>query len=326
MTKNITDVSAFTDPVVVPANGDARTAVSVETPFQSLSNRTKYLKDWLTLLDSNADGAADCKLRPPAGTATAGTAPIVLTSGTNLTKAEAGAVEYDGKELYFSPGGTRKTVSYDEDPLRPPAGTATADTAPIKLTTGTLNSKAEAGALEFASKALYFTPDATRLTVSLSDHTHTAISGYVVMYYINDSVDEDFTTTDYVSSTLLTLDLTTSELTESATNYVVEVSADLHVLATPNATSSLRLAKTISTTTTEIPGTVRTVMTNAAALDVIIPIHIAFQVSSSDCPVTIEVQGKVGNVSDTLSIKAASSFLIKASKGTVAVTGKGSVS
>ncbi len=32
----------------------------------------------------------------PAGTATAGTAPIYLTSGTNLTVAAAGAIEYDG--------------------------------------------------------------------------------------------------------------------------------------------------------------------------------------------------------------------------------------
>lgn len=35
-----------------------------------------------------------------AGTATAGTAPIYLTSGTNLTAAAAGAMEYDGVQLY----------------------------------------------------------------------------------------------------------------------------------------------------------------------------------------------------------------------------------
>lgn len=36
------------------------------------------------------------------GTATANTAPLKFTSGTNLTAAEAGAVEYDGKVGYFS--------------------------------------------------------------------------------------------------------------------------------------------------------------------------------------------------------------------------------
>jgi len=45
MPTNLTDVSTFTSPVAVPADGDARNAASVETPFQSLANRTKYLKD-----------------------------------------------------------------------------------------------------------------------------------------------------------------------------------------------------------------------------------------------------------------------------------------
>lgn len=48
-----------------------------------------------------------------AGTATAGTAPIKLTSGTNLTTPEAGAMEYDGTSLYFSPSTTRRTVVLD---------------------------------------------------------------------------------------------------------------------------------------------------------------------------------------------------------------------
>ena len=51
-----------------------------------------------------------------AGTATAGTAPLKFTSGTNLTTAEAGAMEYDGTNLYFTPSGTtRKTIAYTSD-------------------------------------------------------------------------------------------------------------------------------------------------------------------------------------------------------------------
>ena len=46
-----------------------------------------------------------------AGTATAGTAPIKLTSGTNLTTPENGALEFDGTNLYFTVGGVRKTVT-----------------------------------------------------------------------------------------------------------------------------------------------------------------------------------------------------------------------
>lgn len=42
-----------------------------------------------------------------AGTATAGTAPLKFTSGTNLTSIENGAMEYNGTHLFISIGGTR---------------------------------------------------------------------------------------------------------------------------------------------------------------------------------------------------------------------------
>jgi len=49
-----------------------------------------------------------------AGTTSAGSAPIKLTSGTNMTTPEAGAVEWDGTNLYVTQttGPTRKTVAY----------------------------------------------------------------------------------------------------------------------------------------------------------------------------------------------------------------------
>ena len=39
-----------------------------------------------------------------AGTATAGTAPIKLTAGTNMTTPENGTFEFDGTNLYFTVG------------------------------------------------------------------------------------------------------------------------------------------------------------------------------------------------------------------------------
>ncbi len=50
-------------------------------------------------------------LHVQAGTATAGTSPVKLTAGTNLTTPEAGAVEYDGHKLYFTPVGARRAVN-----------------------------------------------------------------------------------------------------------------------------------------------------------------------------------------------------------------------
>jgi hypothetical protein len=57
-----------------------------------------------------ATGPTLAKVTLTAGTATAGTAPLKLTSGTNLTVVENGTFEYDGTHLYFSVGGVRNTL------------------------------------------------------------------------------------------------------------------------------------------------------------------------------------------------------------------------
>jgi len=54
--------------------------------------------------------AATAVLHLKAGTATASTAPLKLTSGTNLTTAEAGAVEYDGTEFYATNSTASRTI------------------------------------------------------------------------------------------------------------------------------------------------------------------------------------------------------------------------
>jgi hypothetical protein len=52
-------------------------------------------------------------LHLPAGTAAVNTAPLKFTSGVNLTTPEAGAFEYDGSSLYFTPSsGNRKTLAF----------------------------------------------------------------------------------------------------------------------------------------------------------------------------------------------------------------------
>jgi VCBS repeat-containing protein len=46
-----------------------------------------------------------------AGTATAATAPLKFTSGTNLTTPEAGAVEFDGTNYFATSSTTRYTLA-----------------------------------------------------------------------------------------------------------------------------------------------------------------------------------------------------------------------
>ena len=65
---------------------------------------------------------------------TASIAPIQLTSGTNLTTAAAGAVEYDGSVQYFSPAAsTRSTVAADQVIVLNTAYTLTSATGVQKL-------------------------------------------------------------------------------------------------------------------------------------------------------------------------------------------------
>lgn len=51
------------------------------------------------------------RLHLPAGTATANTAPFKLTSGTNLTTPENGAIEFDGTDYHATASGTRYYIT-----------------------------------------------------------------------------------------------------------------------------------------------------------------------------------------------------------------------
>lgn len=71
--------------------------------------------------------APTANLHIKAGTAVANTAPLKLTSGTNLTTPETGAIEYNGTNLFFTPSTVRKTIAFLESPA------ISAVTGPIKL-------------------------------------------------------------------------------------------------------------------------------------------------------------------------------------------------
>ena len=66
----------------------------------------------------------------PAGTTTL--APILLTSGTNLTSATAGAVEYDGKVVYGTPIGTQRGIIPTQQYYRLDAALAGANVSTVQ--------------------------------------------------------------------------------------------------------------------------------------------------------------------------------------------------
>lgn len=86
-----------------------------------------------------------------AGTATANTAPLKLTTGTDLTTAETGAMEYDGTNLHFTPTGTlRENIHFGSK------GSAT-------LTTGTTTTITTAGAK--ATSVILIQPTSAAITL-----------------------------------------------------------------------------------------------------------------------------------------------------------------
>ena len=83
------------------------------------------------------------------GSATAGTAPLKLTSGTVLGTPEAGAIEYDGTSLFYTDGtATRRTLSYSSVSIGDwtfGTGTQTGPGAGSLLTVGALTLGSSAG-------------------------------------------------------------------------------------------------------------------------------------------------------------------------------------
>jgi hypothetical protein len=102
--------------------------------------------------------AVTAKLHLGAGTATAGTAPLKLTSGTNLTTAEAGAIEFTTDDFFatITTGAARKAFVLDD-------GTRlTAGRVPFATTNGRLTDDAD---FTFATDTLTVTKiAATTLT------------------------------------------------------------------------------------------------------------------------------------------------------------------
>jgi 3-polyprenyl-4-hydroxybenzoate decarboxylase len=116
----------------------------------------------------------------PAGTTTV--APLKLTSGTNLTTAAAGVVEFDGTNLYFTPSTTRQTVAFLASPAFsgiPTAPTASYPTSTTQIATTAFVSVSFA---PLASPALTGVPTAPTASFPTST-TQIATTAYVAISY-----------------------------------------------------------------------------------------------------------------------------------------------
>jgi len=84
--------------------------------FFSTNYTSNYRYDFFVESDNGNVGigtaSPTARLHLAAGTASASSAPLKFTSGTNLTTVEAGAMEFNGTNLFFSPSTTRHTVNH----------------------------------------------------------------------------------------------------------------------------------------------------------------------------------------------------------------------
>lgn len=118
-----------------------------------------------------------------AGTATANTAPLKLTAGTNLTTPEDGAVEFDGTNYYATSGTTRytlaKTLTATASLTFTTAATSTS-TATITVTGAVTGDPVVVGipAANTAAAGIYtaYVTAANTVTIKCYNNTATAIS------------------------------------------------------------------------------------------------------------------------------------------------------
>jgi hypothetical protein len=105
--RNIANANVDRVRMLFSDNGDF--AVGKITNGSTLAGSTFVVKDGGNVGVGVAAPTAVLHLK--AGTATANTAPLKFTSGTNLTTPEAGTMEYNGTNLFFTPSSTRHTIN-----------------------------------------------------------------------------------------------------------------------------------------------------------------------------------------------------------------------
>lgn len=120
----------------------------------------------------------------PAGTATANSAPILFTSGTNLTTAEAGAMEYDGTSLFFTNDGAQRQELIQTQQSRVSSQFDKTNTTLANVTG--LTASVVAGKVYKFEANLYFDADATGGSKFAIAGTATATA---IIYHVDEICD-----------------------------------------------------------------------------------------------------------------------------------------
>jgi hypothetical protein len=109
---NTASVEGFASEAFSSGHGGSRLVFKTCPVASSTRAEVWRMSDVGSLSNTGADGTAYVHLK--AGTAAASTAPLKFSAGTSLTTPEAGAIEWDGVNLYATQtaGPTRQTIAY----------------------------------------------------------------------------------------------------------------------------------------------------------------------------------------------------------------------
>lgn len=113
------------------------------------------------------------------GTSTTTSGEYVQAQAYNITNSAGwsfGTNNASGVIRFYSGSAVLRATFGSAGALTFSAGSATAGSAPIKLTSGTVNTSAEAGALEFTTDSLFFTGTTGTTRKTLSDYSYRGIS------------------------------------------------------------------------------------------------------------------------------------------------------
>jgi hypothetical protein len=143
---------------------------------------------------------------------TTSTAPLLLTSGTNLTSPAAGAIEFDGTSLYFTPSATRKTIAYLDSNI---TGTSAGLSSTLAITSGGTGATTLSGILK-GNGTSAITGSATLNDVG-TPTTSYSMGSQRITSVADPSANQDVATKAYVDSVATGLDAKASVIAATTT-------------------------------------------------------------------------------------------------------------
>jgi hypothetical protein len=144
-------------------------------------------------------GTTTAGVLAPAGTATL--APMLLTSGTNLTSATAGAIEYDGKVVYGTPIGTQRGIVPTQQYYRLNSTYAGADSTSSQSIFGVGVTLSASTVYEFEYSAIL------TKTAGTTSHTFSILFGGTAtlnnLFYVGTTANKDSSVPPFITTTSL---------------------------------------------------------------------------------------------------------------------------